>query len=535
MDLLNMYVKPLKPALAVLIVTLAGCGGIIDSSSRELGRDMRRVDEGVAGFQGRSTIRAGGAQVSEGIFLGATPERSSAATRLPSHLQAPNAVALQSRDPMSLAQIAQRLSEITGVPHMTALGPAGMISAAPTTGVVDSADLAVLTGIAEAADRALSVSTPVATSEADRIRIRPSLRGPLSKVLDEISAAFSVEWTYRDDRIVFRDYVTRQYQVSALPNRSTVNSSIGAGTMQSSTTLATDVWGEIEASLKGIVSNGSSISLGSGTGLVTVTAMLGDHDRVSSYFNDLNEAVSQQISFDVNVLTVSINDAEGYGVNLSSLLEGSNRSFSVIGEESLPGQIGSVNIGVITGDLNLSAVVQALSRQGRVSVDTRAGATTSNNRVVPIKVTDTLAYIKTQQVDTDSNGNQSRSIQTDEVETGFQLQIFPRILNNREVMVQYTVNLSELRGMQSFGTGVDTIQLPQISETSFEQQAVIQNGQTLILAGFERERTQVSRSGSGNANLPLFGGGRNATREKVATVLMITPRILDRRIPIRSE
>ena len=531
-----MHVKPFKPALALLLVTLTGCGGIMDNSSREVGRDMRRVDEGVAGFQSRSAIRAGGAQVSEGIFLGATPERSSQATRLPARLQAPNAVSLQSRDQMSLSQIAQRLSEITGVPHMTALGPAGRMASAPANSVVDSSDLAVLTEIAGgAADQPRVTAEAAPVSEADRVRIRPSLRGPLSKVLDEVAAAFSVEWSYQGDRIVFRDYVTRQYQISALPNRSTVNTAIGAGTMQSSTALATDVWGEIETSLKGIVSDGSSVALGSGTGLVTVTALVSDHDRVSRYFNDLNEAVSQQISFDVNVLTVSINDSEGYGVNLSSILERSNRSFSVIGQESVAGQVGSVNIGVITGDLNLNAVVQALSRQGRVSVDTRAGATTSNNRVVPIKVTDTLAYIKTQQIDTDSNGTQSRSIQTDEVETGFQLQIFPRVLNTREVMVQYTVNLSELRGMQTFGTGVDTIQLPQVSETSFEQQAVIQNGQTLILAGFERERTQVSRSGTGNVNLPIFGGGRNATREKVATVLMITPRILDRRTPVRSE
>lgn len=531
-----MHVKPFKPALALLLVTLAGCGGIMDSSSREIGRDMRRVDDGMSGFQGRSAVRAGGAQVSEGIFLGATPERSSQATRLPARLQAPNAVSLQSRDPMSLAQIAQRLSEMTGVPHMTALGPAGRVSAPPTTGIVDSSDLGVLSaGVPSDVPGLISGGEVISGSQAERIRIRPALRGPLSKVLDEVAAAFSVEWSYRDDRIVFRDYVTRQYQVSALPNRSTVNTAIGGGTMQSSTALATDVWGEIEASLRGIVTEGSTVALGSGTGIVTVTALVSDHDRVSRYFNDLNEAVGQQITFDVNVLTVAINDSEGYGINLSTILERSNRSFSVIGQEPVPGQVGSVNIGVITGDLNLNAVVQALSRQGRVSVDTRAGATTSNNRVVPIKVTDTFAYIKSQQLETDSNGRQNRSIQTDEVETGFQLQIFPRVLNNREVMVQYTVNLSELRGIQSFGTGVDTIQLPQVSETSFEQQAVIQNGQTLILAGFERERTQVSRSGTGSAGVPLFGGGRNATREKVATVLMITPRILERRTPVRSE
>lgn len=526
-----MHVSPLKSALTLLTIALAGCGGVIGSSTSQVGEDMRRVSDGVAGFQGRDAIRAGGAQVSEGIFLGATPERSSASARLPARLQEPNAVSLQSRDSMSLADISQRLTEITGLPHLTALGPAGMIEVSEGTGVVDSTDMATM----EATPQEVPAASTGGSSEAERVRIKPALRGPLSRVLDEVAAAFSVEWTFRDGRIVFRDYVTRQYQVSALPNRSTISTTIGAGEMQSSTALATDVWAEIESSLKGVVSEGSTISLGSGTGLVTVTAQLSDHDRISDYFNELNEAVSQQVSFDVNVLTVSIDDDEAYGINLSSLISGTDGNVSLLGNEALPGQVGAVNIGLINGDVDLDMVVQALSRQGRVSVDTRAGATTSNNRVVPIKVTDRLAYIKSQEVQEDSNGNQTRSTQTDEVETGFQLQIFPRILNNREVMVQYTVGLSELRSVQSFGDGADTIQLPQVSETSFEQQAVIRNGQTLILAGFERTRTQVGRSGTMNAAFPLLGGGRNASSEKVSTVIMITPRILDRRSPVRSE
>lgn len=528
-----MRATTLKPALTLLTLALAGCGGVIGSSTDRVGEDMRRVSDGVAGFQGRDAVRAGGAQVSEGIFLGATPERTSSAARLPARLQAPGAVSLQSRDPMTLADISQRLTEITGLPHLTALGPAGVISSGADTEVLDSTDVLDLSVAEDRSAPAPNVSG--GTTDAQRVRVRPSLRGPLSQVLDEVASAFSVEWSYRDGRIVFRDFVTRQYQVSALPNRSTISTSIGAGEMEANTALATNVWGEIETSLRGIVSEGSTIALGSGTGLVTVTAQLSDHDRISDYLNELNEAVSQQVSFDVNVLTVSSSDSEGYGLNISSLLTGTDGSVSLIGNEALAGAVGSVNIGVISGDLDLDLVIQALSRQGRVSVDTRAGATTSNNRVVPIKVTDRLAYIKSQEVETDGNGNETRSVQTDEVETGFQLQIFPRILNNREVMVQYTVGLSELRDIQSFGDGVDTIQLPQVSETSFEQQAVIRNGQTLILAGFERERTQVSRSGTGSAGLPLFGGGRNAAREKVSTVIMITPRILNRRSPVRSE
>lgn len=526
-----MRVSPFKPALTLLTIALAGCGGVIGSSTNQVGEDMRRVSDGVAGFQGRDAIRAGGAQVSEGIFLGATPERSSASARLPARLQEPGAVSLQSRDPMSLAQISQRLTEITGIPHLTALGPAGMIAVEPEAAVLDSTDM----GLSEPVTDKVPAAAISGRSEAERVRIRPALRGPLSRILDEVSSAFSVEWTFRDGRIVFRDYVTRQYQISALPNRSTISSTIGAGEMQSSTALATDVWGEIEASIKGVVSEGSTISLGSGTGLVTVTAQLSDHDRISDYFRELNEAVSQQVSFDVNVLTVSMDDDEAYGINLSSLISGRDGDVSLIGNEALPGQVGAVNIGLISGEVDLDLVVRALSRQGRVSVDTRAGATTSNNRVVPIKVTDRLAYIKSQEVQQDTNGNQTRSVQTDEVETGFQLQIFPRILNNREVMVQYTVGLSELRAVRSFGDGADTIQLPQVSETSFEQQAVIRNGQTLILAGFERTRTQVGRSGTTSAAVPLLGGGRNARSEKVSTVIMITPRILNRRGPVRSE
>lgn len=523
----------LKTASILGLAVLSGCGDIMSSSENDVGRNMRNADEGIDNFRSRPAIRPGGAQLSEGIFLGASPERSSDASRLPAGVQGPGAVLLQSREFMSLSDISSRLTEITGLPHLTALGPAGVISSTPSVNALDSSEDIEIQPAENSASRIVPSGRD--RSEAGRISMRPSLKGRLSDVLDEVASTFSVEWSYQDGRVVFRDYVTRQYQISALPNRSNVGSNIGTGEMQTNTALNTDIWSEIESSLQSLVGEGASVSLGSGTGLATVTARIADHDRISDYFRDLNEAVTQQISFDVNVLTVSISDSQGFGVNLSSILSGDKSSFEVIGSESLSGQVGGVNIGIIRDSLDLELIIEALSRQGRVSVDTRAGATTSNNRVVPIKVTDTLAYIKSQELRNDNDGRQTRSIQTDEIETGFQLQIFPRILNNREVMVQYTVNLSELRGIQAFGSGVDTIQLPQISETSFEQQAVIQNGQTLILAGFERERTQVSRSGIGDRAIPFPGGGRNSSREKVVTVLMITPRILSGHTPVRSQ
>ncbi|RMJ11748.1 hypothetical protein PHISP_08877, partial [Aspergillus sp. HF37] len=73
------------------------------------------------------------------------------------------------------------------------------------------------------------------------------------------------------------------------------------------------------------------------------------------------------------------------------------------------------------------------------------------------------------------------------------MHIFPRILNNRELMVQYSVRLSELQALKSVGEGAALVQLPEVSTTSFEQQAVLENGQTLVLAGFERTRAETSQ------------------------------------------
>ena len=514
------------------MLALTGCTGAMEKTSGRIGQNMDRLDAGLAGFQDRPAIRAGGAQVTDGIFVGATAERASSASLLPARLRAANAVSLQSRDPMTLDQIAQRLGEITGVPHLAALGPAGTVTASIET-TSDPADVNIEKIVTPQIAARIS-GRGLQAGQRD-VTMRPSFKGPLANVLDEIAAAFSVEWSFSDGRIVFRDFVTRQYQISALPSRMAVSSTIGAGEMLTSSSMSTDIWEEIQTSIGGIIGEGANVSLGSGTGLVTVTAKIADHDRIADYVTELNGTIGQQIAFDVNVLTVSMTDTEGFGVNLTALLQKTNRSISILGNEPLADAVGAVNIGVIQGNLDMNAVVEALSKQGRVSVDTKAGATTSNNRVVPIKVTDRLAYIKSQTIETDSNNRQTRSVETDEVETGFQLQIFPRILNNREVMVQYTVSLSELRAMQAFGDGADTIQLPQISETSFEQQAVIQNGQTLILAGFERERTEVGRSGLGNARMPLFGGSQRATNERVSTVILITPRILNRRSPVTSE
>lgn len=513
--------------------------------------DGYRVDASLARFGQRDAVRAGGTQVSSGVFLGAKAQRLAASASLPSQFEGSNAVTLSSKTPMRLPDIAARLSEVTGLHHVVALGPTGVTdsgmtaqsnivmslddtgggASAPSNHIGSGGGASAPSNYIGSGGGGMMTDASGSGSDISGRTMIPQLRGPLSRVLDEVASTFDVDWEYKDGRIIFRDFLTRQYQISALPSSTTGSTTVGGsgGSAGSSMSVATsstvDVWADVRTAIAGLVGQGGNISLSPSTGMVTVTARTADQERVANYIEDLNGTVGHQISFDVNVLTVNLNRNSSNGVNLAAVFN----SRGVDGNSTISSEEGAVNVGIVTGNFSVDAVVKALQKYGQVSVATRAGATTSNNKVTPVNVTDITTYIAGMEY-SNTGGDGSTTVATpeiEEIETGFQIQLLPRVMNNREIMVQYALRLSELTGMDTVSYPGGVQQLPQVSETAMEQQAVLRNGQTLVLAGFERDRTEVSDSGY---DLRVSGVGGEIVREKsrVATVLLITPRLIDR-------
>lgn len=535
----------LKSATLLLLLSttlLAACANS-DANDR-ISRSENGVDLGLERMGDRNSVRAGGAQFTNDIYVGASRERNNSSAMLPASLQTAGAINLKSRDPMSLPEIAQRLSEITGLPHVMALGPTG--SLVPLSQQIPDAASGAAAQAAEPApgseaaqssrNRAVRTAAqmPPATgstgnADVDKITMRVDLRGSLSDVLDKVTSAFAIEWSYSDGRIIFRDFVTRKYHISSLPTTNTAASAIGSNSITSSSAISSDVWAEVRESLQNLVGDGATVSVGSTTGLVTITARVSDHNRISEYVDELNANLNQQIGFDVYIMTVNLNDEASQGLDLGvAIARGANGAVQFGGAPfASSSDMGSYNIGVIKGDVSVGAMVKALSSQGKVSVTTRAGTTTSNNRMSPIEVVDEYAYLKEATIEEDDDGDDRIVRTADTVTTGFQMQLFPRILNNAEIMVQYTVRLSELNDIKTFGEGNEAIQLPEVSTTSFEQQAVLGNGQTLVLAGFERERV-TANEGKG-VGMSGFNLTKGHDIQRVATVMMITPRLISRK------
>jgi type II secretory pathway component GspD/PulD (secretin) len=497
-------------ACIAAVALLGGCNDISQQAESSFVTAADRVDASNRQFQNADTRRAGGVQVDSRTFVGPERQMVAPADRLPAGIRARRDISIVSRAPLSLSEIAARLNESTGIPFVIRLGPTG--SPVQVTAPEPTADGT------ETSAQPVTVSADGGGSPTTSLRIRPNLSGSLGEVLDQISAAFEVEWDYEDGRIVFRDYATRRYQVTLMA--STVSASFEAGPLSRAGTY--DFWGEVREGLQGLLGGDARVSFGTSTGIISVTARPSDHQAVQRYIAELNEQLGQQVAFDINVLSIILEDESELSLTLSAALNEQNISANFENEPAQAGG-GLFNIDV-TGPLNINAVVRSLARRGRVAVETRAGAITTNFQPVPIKVTETIAYIASQETIINDNGDSTTTTTPGTIEVGFVLLVTPRVLNSREVLLNYSISLSSNNGFQQLGN----LQLPNTSEQVLDQQAIISNGQSLVIAGFEERQTEIDRSGVGNPNFLGLGGNRAALVDRKSTIIIITPRLLTR-------
>lgn len=464
-------------------------------------------------------------RVKDDIWLGDTSEIEYEGDKpLPSYLETADGVTLVSNRPITLYEIGSMISQITSI--KTRFAPQ-----------IESTAKA-------AADRNAPSVNKVGTKWSDTSRMLVSYKGSLSGLLDEVCSYFGVWWKYENDEIYIYKYTTKTFTLYTLPTKpsmtASVSSSSGGGTITNGLS-GIDLWKNIVAAVKSMLGKGSSLVTDPMNGTLTVTATPTEIKKVAKYVHEQNIRLSRQVAISIKVLQVDISEDRGFGFDLNAVFKDRTKNGGNISLIGLNGPAGladgasknsALSMKILSGDVSVDAAVKALATQGTTTLVTSGTVTTMNNKPAPIQVVTKQNYVsEITKTNSGSTGdNYDISVQTDEIETGFTMDVLPRVMDHGRLMMLFSLSLSDLLALEQ--VEVDPVagsyvQNPKTVERGFSQEISLKSGDTLVLAGYERTDTTVTKEGLGAINNNALGGNQVLSKTRSVLVILLTPVVLE--------
>lgn len=461
---------------------------------------------------------------------------------------------------VNLRTIAERITKVTGI--AVALKPDVFMPLSSFVGGASSSASAPLPGvpnIMNAGGLAPSAVAPMNTSDDMELNFSEV---PLGNVFNQIGARFGINWTYSEnDGVVLSRLTTKTLRIKANPGDTSLTASLGKGGSSSSTGSGVSfssngqvsmnstfsMWTGIEKVLDTIKSPIGKFYVNQASGTVTITDTKEVVDIAQKYIESENAVMTQQVAIRVELLSVSATNNKEFGVNWNAVFTRLNNfvpqwSASIIAPSSLtspmsgalamsivaPRDASNATLASLSGS---EAMINALQGYGKVTDRQSFSAMTLNRQPVPLAVTKQLSYLArtTPGANGGLGGSTLPGLEPGLLTTGFLSNFLPTILDNNKVLLQFSLDSSELKSLGVISTGqgitLQSIQTPQVDAVQTVQRVALKSGSSLVLTGFERDSKKYDQRGLTD-NIGL-GGSYNGQSSKESIVIIITPVIID--------
>ena len=319
------------------------------------------------------------------------------------------------------------------------------------------------------------------------------------------------------------------------------NTSSGSTSSNISTSVATDFWSGLEATISSIVGDGEgrSIVIDRLAGLVVVRAMPGELRDVEAYLNSAQDNLQRQVIIEAKVIEVELSDGFQSGIDWAAIA--SSRDFTVSNNGVIGGVAGSSVIDsadnvAITSSLDVTgttfgnlfavggssetfgALITLLKTQGNAKVLSSPRVSTVNNQKAVIKVGTDEFYVTNVSSDSDSDSSTtSQDLSLSPFFSGISLDVTPQISSEGDVILHIHPSVSEISDQtKTIIVGGQTFQLPLAASTVRESDSVIKatNGQVVVIGGLMKNSLSDEEvSVSGAADLPIIGSLFKQTRK----------------------
>jgi len=391
------------------------------------------------------------------------------------------------------------------------------------------------TSISTVTNNSWGVDTPMDYSNAT-----------LSDILNGVCARLGVDWEYDEEAGVINisRLTTRVFYVPINNVSSTQAASIGksgssggaAGTSSSSTSTTNssiDPWGGMRDLITGMLTDKGKVSVNPSMNTIVVTDIKQSVDRIGKVIAKFIKQNTASMIFKIDVIGVINKNQNEVGVNWNMVWNrlnqiAPNATITFNGSPQFSGQTGggigltiTPPVGGAPGNWDGSSMILgALSSIGKTSVVNSTFVPAMNNKLASLALTDQVNYIASSTAAGGAGGS-AVGFNTATVTTGFILNMIPLLTNERDIVMQFSMDVSTLNNIDKITSAGQTLQQPNLSSTGMALTQKLKIGSTTVLAAYSRTINGDEKE----SLLPniMIGGGTKASQVRQDMIILVTP------------
>lgn len=459
-------------------------------------------------------------------WFGNTSIPAQAGDTLPATVEGQDSLVITFERPLTLEELAARIQSVTNIRAIVSANPTVANDPTQTNAVAAS-----------------GVRTFLPADGTEVTGGRVVWQGKLSSLMDQIADRFDADWNYSNGTLHLSQQIVRTYMLHALAGSTDVGGSVktssagDAGLPQQSVDSSSklQLWDEIQKTIDTIIVGRARASYSPGTGTITLAGSPSAVKAAEDYLRMQNKLRLRRISIEARVLSVLLNKEYVNNVDLDIVIRDAfnNQPFVFSNQAPTTGQgrtivsglLRQIPTGLGTGGSTQLAINALSAVSDRVSVEYSASLVTLSDQPAPLQVATKQAYVA-RVTGVASQNNTSTTLEPGTIDLGLSMNILPRVIEQDRIMLRIALGITDLVDLRQFTSGTSSVQLPIVDSTGFLQNAVLQSGETLVLAGFERKGGDNLKQGIGDESFWFLGGGESYSKRREVRVLLLTAHLL---------
>ncbi len=333
-----------------------------------------------------------------------------------------------------------------------------------------------------------------------------TVRQALGLIVQPLGLAYTVEGGFI--RVFRREPETRLFDINYIATARTGESRLGGDATaradgsyaRVASTTKVDVFDELTKGVQTLLSDRATFNVDRKAGLLQVTDFPERLDRVAVYLDTVQDRVHRQVQIDARFVEVELNDDKAQTLDWTALAQAGSPT-AVAGVQT-PVRRSLTGLRVT----DVSRFLAALADQGRVSLIANPQLLALNNEPAIVRAT---------------TEPRPRDKKDDEpaVRPAVTLSVTPQIAPDGIVML----SLSPIVAVPS--AGQDANRPEDVSIREADTLARVADGETIVVAGFGRDREVRERRNAGIRG-GWFGRSTVVTKKRVELLILLTPKIL---------